>query len=222
MARDCPDRQKGASWRNDGPPTRQPAAIEGGDAVDREYEVNDCHLLICCDTILILYYSNLCKSSVAALVVHQLASRRALAPTTMAVIMLSHGNVDLRAAQLPGDLATKAAAVAVAATRAALHLGVNAATVVTEATAAVVVTTIKVAMITMAGKATTAAHQFLVLLLGNKPLQGRPQHILATQVTVLVVMTPPPPVMVQLPVWVLPRVFLGPTVWVHLLGCLAT
>lgn len=44
MARDCPDRQKGANWRNDGPPTRQPAAIEGGDAVDREYEVRYFHI----------------------------------------------------------------------------------------------------------------------------------------------------------------------------------
>ena len=43
MARDCPDRQRGANWRNDapdGPPGRAPAGrIGGGDAVDREYEV---------------------------------------------------------------------------------------------------------------------------------------------------------------------------------------
>lgn len=45
MARDCPDRQRGADWRN-GPPggaaaPGRPAAgrIGGGDAVDREYEV---------------------------------------------------------------------------------------------------------------------------------------------------------------------------------------
>ena len=44
MARDCPDRQRGADWRN-GPPTGAvpgcPVAgrIGGGDAVDREYEV---------------------------------------------------------------------------------------------------------------------------------------------------------------------------------------
>jgi hypothetical protein len=45
MARDCPDRQKGASWRNDGPPQRPAAGqIGGGDAVDREYEV--CRLSI--------------------------------------------------------------------------------------------------------------------------------------------------------------------------------
>ena len=45
MARDCPDRQRGADWRN-GPPngaeSGQPTAgrIGGGDAVDREYEVS--------------------------------------------------------------------------------------------------------------------------------------------------------------------------------------
>lgn len=44
MARDCPDRQRGANWRNDAPggppPGRAPAGrIGGGDAVDREYEV---------------------------------------------------------------------------------------------------------------------------------------------------------------------------------------
>ena len=46
MARDCPDRQRGADWRN-GPPggaaPGRPTAgrIGGGDAVDREYEVSD-------------------------------------------------------------------------------------------------------------------------------------------------------------------------------------
>lgn len=45
MARDCPDRQRGADWRN-GPqgaaPGGRPAAgrIGGGDANDREYEVS--------------------------------------------------------------------------------------------------------------------------------------------------------------------------------------
>lgn len=42
MARDCPDRQRGADWRNDrpGPGGARPdaARIGGGDAVDREYE----------------------------------------------------------------------------------------------------------------------------------------------------------------------------------------
>ncbi len=46
MARDCPDRQRGADWRN-GPPggatPGRPTAgrIGGGDAVDREYEVSN-------------------------------------------------------------------------------------------------------------------------------------------------------------------------------------
>ena len=43
MARDCPDRQRGANWRNDAPdgaPGRGPVGrIGAGDAVDREYEV---------------------------------------------------------------------------------------------------------------------------------------------------------------------------------------
>jgi len=57
MARDCPDRfeppykrqrsrklifgrQRGANWRNDGPPTGPAGRIGAGDAVDREYEVS--------------------------------------------------------------------------------------------------------------------------------------------------------------------------------------
>ena len=44
MARDCPDRQRGADWRN-GPPSatmpgRPAGRIGGGDAVDREYEAS--------------------------------------------------------------------------------------------------------------------------------------------------------------------------------------
>lgn len=41
MARDCPDRQKGASWRNnDAAAGGRPAGrIDSGDAVDREMEV---------------------------------------------------------------------------------------------------------------------------------------------------------------------------------------
>ena len=42
MARDCPDRQRGANWRNDGPggaPGPTAGRIGTGDAVDREYEV---------------------------------------------------------------------------------------------------------------------------------------------------------------------------------------
>lgn len=39
MARDCPDRQRGASWRNDGPARATGRA--GGDDVDRVYQVSD-------------------------------------------------------------------------------------------------------------------------------------------------------------------------------------
>lgn len=39
MARDCPDRQRGTDWRNNGF-GRGPRAIGGGDAVDREMEVS--------------------------------------------------------------------------------------------------------------------------------------------------------------------------------------
>lgn len=48
MARDCPDRQRGADWRNGPPVPGGPAGMAGrpaagrigaGDAVDREYEV---------------------------------------------------------------------------------------------------------------------------------------------------------------------------------------
>lgn len=43
MARDCPDRQRGADWRNAGPGgPAGPATgrIGAGDAVDAEYEVS--------------------------------------------------------------------------------------------------------------------------------------------------------------------------------------
>lgn len=41
MARDCPDRQRGSDWRNNGGAgARGPRAIGTGDAVDREMEVS--------------------------------------------------------------------------------------------------------------------------------------------------------------------------------------
>lgn len=41
MARDCPDRQRGSDWRNNGGVGgRGPRAIGTGDAVDREMEVS--------------------------------------------------------------------------------------------------------------------------------------------------------------------------------------
>lgn len=41
MAKDCPDRQRGTSWRDapGGPPGPGAGRIGAGDAVDREYEV---------------------------------------------------------------------------------------------------------------------------------------------------------------------------------------
>lgn len=42
MARDCPDRARGADWRNNAPagmPGQPAGRIGGGDAHDREYEV---------------------------------------------------------------------------------------------------------------------------------------------------------------------------------------
>lgn len=45
MARDCPDRQRGQNWRNDGPGARPAGRIGGGEA-DAEYEVRiiGCHI----------------------------------------------------------------------------------------------------------------------------------------------------------------------------------
>ncbi len=40
MARDCPDRQRGSDWRNNGGFDGGRRAIGGGDAVDREMEVS--------------------------------------------------------------------------------------------------------------------------------------------------------------------------------------
>ena len=39
MARDCPDRQRGTDWRNEGFGNGDTRAIGSGDAVDREMEV---------------------------------------------------------------------------------------------------------------------------------------------------------------------------------------
>jgi hypothetical protein len=121
MARDCPDRQRGASWRNDGPVGARPGGRfgGGGDAVDREYEVcsppqplhngfraNTCH-------------SNSCKNSVA------------LAPLPHA----SKPALDLRV-RATGTLAAAAAAMlgpGLAVPPAALLLGVLGTTAITMA-----------------------------------------------------------------------------------------
>lgn len=82
MARDCPDRQRGASWRNNDMGGRTAGRIGGGDAVDREMEVR---ILISPNMAQILTrYSNSCKSLAEVLPTDLLrASRPALAATEM-------------------------------------------------------------------------------------------------------------------------------------------
>lgn len=80
MARDCPDRQRGASWRNNDMGGRTAGRIGGGDAVDREMEVRIPGVL---NTAQILtLHSNSCKSLAEVLPTDLLrASRPALAAT---------------------------------------------------------------------------------------------------------------------------------------------
>ena len=114
MARDCPDRQRGADWRNGAPggaaPGRPAAGrIGGGDAVDREYEVRpplrkqplQGTNIIC---------SNSCKNYRVAhpTVMHLNASKPALADMRMDAAtkvtgISNHGSVDLRAQLLHGN-----------------------------------------------------------------------------------------------------------------------
>lgn len=69
MARDCPDRQRGANWRNDAPggagPGRPAGRIGGGDAVDREYEVRPV-LPYFSISVLTTINSNSCRSCLGA------------------------------------------------------------------------------------------------------------------------------------------------------------
>lgn len=64
MARDCPDRQRGTDWRNNGYGGRGPhRAIGGGDAVDREMEV--CFVLFFSpflNDLANIIFSNSCKN----------------------------------------------------------------------------------------------------------------------------------------------------------------
>ena len=114
MARDCPDRQRGASWRNDGPGAPRTAgrigSTGGGDAVDREYEVCFSNFDFPLKNSLLTYTSNSCKNSaVPALLL--LVSKLVLVPSTMVppvpAVMPSHGNAGLLADLLPGVLATR-------------------------------------------------------------------------------------------------------------------
>lgn len=115
MARDCPDRQRGASWRNDGRPAGR---INGGDAVDREMEVCTClcpmplrpspssffffKKSLCAN----FYYSNLCKNLEEALDLQPESKLALVAARIKMERMPSPGNVDQLAALLPGDPVT--------------------------------------------------------------------------------------------------------------------
>lgn len=68
MARDCPDRQRGTDWRNNGYGRGPQRAIGGGDAVDREMEVSLCPLHYPWSSVdTDVYTSNSCKNSLAVL-----------------------------------------------------------------------------------------------------------------------------------------------------------
>lgn len=80
MARDCPDRQRGASWRNNDMGGRTAGRIGGGDAVDREMEVRIPGVPNM--NQMLTLYSNSCKSLAEVLPTDLLrASRPALAAT---------------------------------------------------------------------------------------------------------------------------------------------
>lgn len=68
MARDCPDRQRGTDWRNNGYGGRGgQRAIGGGDAVDREMEVCSSRLIyLRKEPYSDLFFSNSCKSCLVA------------------------------------------------------------------------------------------------------------------------------------------------------------
>lgn len=107
MARDCPDRQRGASWRNEGP--RPAGRIGGGGEDDAEYEVSyppdTCESINRRATDVDNVTSNSWLSSAAEQ--RPPASRPDLAPTATATP--NHGNVDLLVDLLLGALATTTA-----------------------------------------------------------------------------------------------------------------
>lgn len=110
MARDCPDRQRGANWRN-GPPAPGGGKVGSGDAVDREMEVSA--RLRGIQTFSNYFtnkrLSNLCKNSEAALL-PLLESKLVLVRKATATA-LSHGIAD-QLENLPhGKLATKTLAM---------------------------------------------------------------------------------------------------------------
>ena len=139
MARDCPDRQRGANWRNDtpsGPPGRAPTGrIDGGDAVDREYEVCSPSLSKY-HSSLILSHSNSCKNCLVAHLLEtakrlsvskpdRVAMTKAMANRMERVTVISNpGSADLLVPQLHGlvvEMTVDAAMITLPAT-VVLHL----------------------------------------------------------------------------------------------------
>ena len=228
MARDCPDRQRGASWRNDGPGAPRTAgrigSSGGGDAVDREYEVCFLPFRLSLKSSLLTCTSNSCKNS-AVPVLLLLVSKLALALSAMVVLavaaaaaaMPSPGNADLLAALLPGVLATrigitKVAPVALVALPAdplvAPLLGlvtVASADMMIAIAIEEIATTAVIAGMTTTAEAPRVVVAAAALPLGiNLPLEPRlPRRF--PQLRPILVLMVVIPAMVLLPVWALPR-----------------
>lgn len=224
MARDCPDRQRGASWRNDGPDAGRTAgrigSSGGGDAVDREYEVcsTPFRFFSFFASNILTCTSNSCKNSVVPallLPVLKLAPALSAMVPAVATAMLSPGNGDPLAALLPGVLATwivitKVVPVALLADPlVARLLGL----VIVTSAGTMIATEETATMAAIAGMTTTAEAPRVVAAarpLGTSLLRAlllprrspRLRRILVLMVVILA--------MVLLPVWALPR----------LLGCL--
>lgn len=99
MARDCPDRQRGANWRNDAPggaPGRPAGRIGGGDAVDREYEVRQVSQFARFDAY--KSCSNLCKSFLVAVAALLAMEKRHNALKQVRVVMRMVGPTDMEKA----------------------------------------------------------------------------------------------------------------------------
>ena len=155
MARDCPDRQKGTSWRNDGP--RNAGRLGGGDAVDREYEVSLSQIYLSSERGPNIEYSNLCKNSAAVPKAPQPASKPALVLTAMAIAMPNLGNVVPPVLPPHGGLETmtRIMKAVVAAAVAAVPLHGATATVPTMATGAEIVITAAAVVAAATAKTTT-------------------------------------------------------------------
>ena len=199
MARDCPDRQKGTSWRNDGP--RNAGRIGGGDAVDREYEVSPQPIYVSLGPDTNIEYSNLCKNSAAVPMAPRPASKLDPVLTTTAIVMLNLGSAVRLALPLrggPGITITVmrvAAAAAVAAAVVQLH-GVIATAPTTTTEVGTVITV--AARITTLDRLRRVPHRGISRMLGSSR---------ATPATLVTRAT------VQRLVWDRLLVFLEPPVW---------